>query len=259
MKLEYNTIIGITGAKNSGKDTIASMLYYIFTTGLSRANYKEWVNLFERPKTKIKVYHFADSLKDILSIMYNIPREYFDNRLYKDTYYYSINKGSFVNEKTVLNINKESSFTSYIVNIEDLENTPLRFYVDNYSNCFIKLRTLLQYFGTNICRNQLSNDFWIKHTMNKIIKNITNETLILVPDVRFNNEAEALNKNGGFIIKVVRNENEIPEHESEKDILTDVHFTIMNKSTKLLLFYKILQVAENIYNINKNKYNPYGK
>ena len=36
-------IIGIAGAKNSGKDTVASMINYIFAVGVTRASYAEYL------------------------------------------------------------------------------------------------------------------------------------------------------------------------------------------------------------------------
>ena len=38
-----NYIIGIAGQKNSGKDTLASMINYIFSAGVTRANYSDWI------------------------------------------------------------------------------------------------------------------------------------------------------------------------------------------------------------------------
>ena len=36
-------IIGINGKRQSGKDTIANMIAYIHSVGVTKANYKEWV------------------------------------------------------------------------------------------------------------------------------------------------------------------------------------------------------------------------
>ena len=38
-----NYIIGIAGAKNSGKDTIANIISYIDNVGLSKATYRGWL------------------------------------------------------------------------------------------------------------------------------------------------------------------------------------------------------------------------
>ena len=53
----------------------------------------------------------------------------------------------------------------------------------------IKLRTLLQYVGTNIVKNQLGADLWINSTISNIKRIFANSTINVccIPDVRFIN------------------------------------------------------------------------
>ena len=85
-------IIGIAGAKNSGKDTVASMINYIFAVGVTRASYAEY--LIKRTSIdntyKDRIVHFADGLKDILSNLYNIG----EGRIKSDSKKKLINSGS---------------------------------------------------------------------------------------------------------------------------------------------------------------------
>ena len=71
-----NYVIGIAGQKHSGKDTVASMINYIFAIGISRVSYSDY--LIRKASIeytyKDRIVHFADGLKDVLSIIYNIPR-----------------------------------------------------------------------------------------------------------------------------------------------------------------------------------------
>jgi len=62
-------------------------------------------------------------------------------------------------------------------------------------------REFLQYFGTDICRG-----IWEPIWVNKCIKDIQREgtELAIVTDVRFPNEAEAIEKAGGITLRLTR-------------------------------------------------------
>ena len=85
-------IIGIAGCKNSGKDTVANMINYIFATGITRSNYADYV--IRRKSINIshkdRIVHFADNMKDVMSIIFSIPRFAFDNRVKKDSEYWVV-------------------------------------------------------------------------------------------------------------------------------------------------------------------------
>lgn len=241
-------IIGIAGTKNSGKDTIASMINYIFAVGITKAKYQDWIikrTIYDN-NYKDRIIHFADPLKDVLSIIYNIPREYFNDRKYKDELWYCFETNTFVNNITV------STEKYNIITINDLhDNNSLddELYTYSYINNVIKLRTLMQYFGTNICRNKLDNDIWIKCAISKIIDKAEVRRLCIVPDVRFANEANALKINVdslyGGVIKVNRNSNDNSKHSSEI-IDFAVDFEIDNNGTLMQLFYKVLEICQNL-------------
>ncbi len=244
-----NFIIGIAGRKNSGKDTIASMINYIFTVGITKASYSDWVI----KKTSIdntnsdRIVHFADGLKNILSIIYNIPREFFDDRVYKDNKYFNITSGSFTDIK---NVNGRIAGHN-IIDIDFLNKHPLSSAIssDGITQVYIKLRTLMQYFGTNICRKQLADDIWIRQTMNKVINIAESRRLCLIPDVRFENEASAIRCNTpylyGGVIKINRDNYEKEEHCSES-LFVNSDFNIDNNGTMLQLFFKVLNICQKI-------------
>ena len=244
-----NFVIGIAGVKNSGKDIVASMINYIFAVGVSKAKYQDW--LFKKHiydvNFKDRIIHFADPLKDILSILYNIPREYFDNRECKDELWYCFNTNTFIenanqrpgNEVAIININTFKSFrlnTFLIYNKERL--------------VCIKLRTLLQYFGTEVCRKELDDDIWIKCAIGKIVDKAESRRLCLVPDVRFANEADALRISNdslyGGVIEVRRNDIKNTDNHDSEIIDFAVDDVIENNSTKMALFYKVLNYVEHI-------------
>lgn len=86
-------------------------------------------------------------------------------------------------------------------------------------------RQLMQWYGTDIMRH-IDEDYWVRPFMkfykNTVLKN--NSVKIIVTDVRFQNEADAIRSLGGDIVKIVRISNEnIDNHISEQhDFLPDI-------------------------------------
>lgn len=246
-----NFVIGIAGVKNSGKDTVASMINYIFAVGVSKAKYQDW--LFKRyisdAGLKDRIIHFADPLKDILSILYNIPRKYFDDRKYKDELWYCFNTNDFIE-----NANQRLGNEVTIVHIDTLKSFSLNTYLKVNSDKLvcIKLRSLLQYFGTEVCRNKLDDNIWIKCAIGKIVDKAESRRLCIVPDVRFANEADALRISNdslyGGVIEVRRNDAGDTDNHDSETIDFDVDEVIENNGTKMALFYKVLSYVEFIVN-----------
>lgn len=108
--------------------------------------------------------------------------------------------------------------------------TPLKWMIVNagicsYHDVFIEKtwfsRKMMQLIGTDLIRNQISEDFWI----NKMLEQIMNARLtditthIFIDDVRFTNEVNFIKKNGGTIIRIIRSNlisNDV--HSSECDL-----------------------------------------
>jgi hypothetical protein len=64
-------------------------------------------------------------------------------------------------------------------------------------------RWILQYWGTEVCRNGFHDDIWIASVENKMRKTTDN---IVISDVRFPNEIKAIHNAGGKVIWVQRGE-----------------------------------------------------
>lgn len=230
-------IIGIAGEANSGKDTVASMINYINKVGVTKANYSNWLTYkaYHDINNKNSIIHFADTLKDCLSIIYNIPREYFDDRNKKDKEYYLLNERRFVDEKTFNGHYEE-------ITIDDLKEYSLNELLhDTLADIGIKLRTLMQYFGTDVCRFCLDSNIWVKSTIVKA-KNIADiDKLCIIPDVRYANEAAAIRSLSpyGGVIRINRENCNKSNHSSE-NIDFDVDVVIENDKTKMQLFYKVI-------------------
>jgi len=64
-------------------------------------------------------------------------------------------------------------------------------------------RWVLQYWGTEVCRQGFHDDIWIASVENKMRKTTDN---IVISDVRFPNEIQAIHNAGGIVIRVKRGE-----------------------------------------------------
>lgn len=245
-------IIGLAGNKGCGKDTVASMINYIFAVGITKAKYSDWMlrRASYDETYKDRVVHFADGLKDCLSIIYNIPRCAFDDRIMKDEMYYSLIAGRFIDKQV---IQQHSSDYNIITN-EVLKYSSLKDELETYDELHpvITIRTLMQYFGTEVCRNHLSRDIWIKSSLAKIVEVAANRRLCIVPDVRFTNEAAAIHKDApslyGRVIRISRstdNTGERDYHDSEI-IAFSTDYSITNNGTLAELFFKVLDVCQKI-------------
>ena len=194
-------IIGISGRKQSGKNTAANYIngvilknknmvedFKINTEGLLEICTKDqnekmgWGIFDVCRKDKafieyadyqlwpyIKVYHFADALKDISSSLFGLKIENL----------YGTDRQK--NAKTKL----------------QWENLP----TNENKTGYLTHREFLEYFGTSIVR-KIKNDAWVNLTINKIFAE--NSELAIIPDIRFPNEVNAIKENGGIVIRLTR-------------------------------------------------------
>ena len=245
-------IIGLAGNKGCGKDTVASMINYIFAVGITKAKYSDWVlkRASYDETYKDRIVHFADSLKDCLSIIYNIPRRYFDDRQYKDEMYYSFATGKFVAKQSVEQYKQHYN----IITNEILKHRSLKDEFETYDELhhIITLRTLMQYFGTEVCRENLGHNVWIKSAIGKITDIAISRRLCIVPDVRFTNEATAIHFDNlslyGQVVRISRNNDNTDKrdyHDSEIIAFSTNH-SIANNGTMAELFFKVLDVCQKI-------------
>ena len=111
-------------------------------------------------------------------------------------------------------------------------------------------REMLQKVGTDLIRNHLDTDFWVKRAAHTL--SIIKDSLIVIPDVRFENEAAWIRQQGGVIIRLVRSKAGLPDelgrHVSESEIAhNNKDFIVENNSTVEYLYTNI----EAIYDFAK--------
>lgn len=232
--MKDNLLIGVGGLRNSGKDTVVNIMDYIIRNGITRANYKKWIiNGMNNTIYKNKTVAFADGIKDILSRLFGISRDCFDNRIYKDELYYNLKTRQFI---TIETVEKEhiSVVHSQMINT----NFGLNQYVD--TNACIKLRTLMQWFGTEIGRNQIYDEVWIDDTIRRANDMRNKHKYCFISDIRFGNEVEAIHKAEGIVILIKRPNIIKDDHPSEK-LEFEYDYSINNDGSLMTLFYRVLE------------------
>lgn len=239
MSINKVTIVGIKGFKGSGKDTVASMISYILHDGIMKANYDTWLLYHKNGFVENDeiIIHFADKLKDDIAAFCNIDRKLLDRQDVKEENYYNFKTG-------IVSTNIKDVF--YVVdNCNDaiLKYNDLAGYLVLYSNNIsIKIRVLLQYYGTNIIRNHFWKEAFIRYTMNKAFDIKNSKGQCIIADARFeNDECEAIKQCGGMIIRVDRKFNNNDNHESEQIKISQDDYVIDNTGTLVGLFYKVLK------------------
>lgn len=195
-------IIGISGRKQAGKNTVANYIngcvlenkkmveeFFIDDDGnlgvkTADNNDKVGYGIFDVTRKDstfieyaennlwpyIKVYHFADPLKEMAINLFDLnPLEVYGNDTQKNM------KTNIMWESMPNNIaNKTGRMTN---------------------------REFLEHFGTNIIR-QIKFDVWSEFTLKRILSE--KSEIAIIPDVRFPNEISAIKNAGGIVIRLTR-------------------------------------------------------
>lgn len=229
-------IIGIAGNINSGKDTVASMLNYIFVVGKNRAKFSDWMIKQQAYNNSFKhrTIHFADIIKLNLSYIFSLDVDVFNNRKFKDELWYIPSTGKFIEDNETQEYHKI-----------ELENY-LELDISNPKH-IIKLRTLIQMYAEH-CKTLFGHRIWIKSTIIQACNIVKYHKYCLIPDVRFLDECYAIQRKNGIIIYLTRPNNGIESnHISENNNLT-YNYHIDNNSNLSNLFYKVLAIYDTIKN-----------
>lgn len=195
-------IIGISGRKQAGKNTVANYIngcvlkdknmvenffidddgnlgvktrdingetgYGIFDVTRKDSTFIEYAEKHLWPY--VKVYHFADPLKEMAINLFDLnPAEVYGNDSQK-------------NMKT--NIQWQSMPNNF----------------DNKEGRMTN-REFLEHFGTNIIR-AIKFNVWSEFTIKKVLSE--QSEIAVIPDVRFPNEVESIHKAGGIVIRLAR-------------------------------------------------------
>ena len=164
-KTKEPEIILISGYKRAGKDTTAQML-------------KE---IFEENQLKVEILSFADTLKNIVCIIFDISREQLDE---------------FKNNETEIGTYKWH-----------------RDHLEYEFNKLTNFRKVLTNIGNEALKSVFGEDIWVKDIQKKIAE--SDADIIIIPDFRF--KIEHINK--AITVRVVNDDIVNKEtHQSETEI-----------------------------------------
>ena len=215
-------IIGISGYSGSGKDTAGIIIQHLkagtkfpLKAVIKKPDIHEWW-LEERSGWEVKKW--AGKLKTIASILTGIPVEKFEDQEFK---------------KSLLGPEWGT--------VTDIPLNSIPVFADIQFNALMSVRELLQKIGTDALRDNLHQDVWVNALMVDY-----NPTLNwVITDTRFPNEAEAIKKAGGIIIRIERpGVKPINPHPSETSlenwkfdhvIINDGSLTDLTKKIKKVL------------------------
>ena len=83
-------------------------------------------------------------------------------------------------------------------------------------------RELMQTLGTSWGREMVADDVWLRAMNQRLIKYFSTDQTILIDDLRFDNEAEFIKRQGGYIISLTRDGIDYTnEHATETPISSD--------------------------------------
>ena len=100
-------------------------------------------------------------------------------------------------------------------------------------------RQILQLFGTEACRNVFGVDIWERILWRRYSDNSVPRDIV-IDDVRFENEAEAIITRGGFVIEILRDGGITDSHTSENGLPKELIWaSIENNGTKEELYFKL--------------------
>jgi hypothetical protein len=197
-------IIGIAGKKKSGKDTTADVLC---------------------EKQDFKKTSFAKPIKEKIAEITNYTIEQLNDQNIKDLKFkewadYQYYQFSEQQAKELI---------KFFIQINPDINQDLLFLQLKEKRCK-SLRELMQWFGTDIGREQVDFNIWVNELLNQDL------SFVVIPDIRFDNEAIAIKEHNGYILEVIRPNTTEDNHISEQGISKElVDAIVYNDGSKMQL------------------------
>lgn len=260
-------IIGISGKKQAGKTTSANWLHGLvlkerglvedFNVSLDgklaietffEVGVKDW-GVFDVERTDdafldyaeenmwpyVKMYSFADTLKNLAVHLFNIrPEQVYGSEADKNslTQFRWENMPGIVT-KEVLEEEWGNILCDWLPNdheygTKEMQEGLARINLTYHAAGPMTAREFMQFFGTEIMRKMYPN-IWVDNTIKRILAE--GSELAVIPDVRFPNEVESILENGGEVIRLTRVYEE-DDHASETCL--DPHNFDQSKFTHII-------------------------
>lgn len=185
-------LIGLSGKKQSGKDTVCEIIQYLTTypnsldktDGVNRSFNSFSMDMGMGYDSNWQRKLFANKLKEIVCLLLNCTMEQLENSEFKE-------------KELGEEWNKELSYTSFYPDHPRQKMTP---------------RLLLQLLGTECGRDIIHPNIWVNalfadyraEDAGIISGKDYKENNWIITDVRFENEAKAIKDRGGILIRIER-------------------------------------------------------
>lgn len=228
-------IISIQGQKGSGKNQVAEYLNYLLNTPKLFHHY--WLAKllhFKTWKHDWKITSYATPLKKMVAILLNVPVERFEDRDFKESWYFDFNEYKFYH-KYILD-------KSHIIPDKEFSRQLKKGNLDIILKYRLSVRQILQCLGTDVMRRFFGDKLWINITL-------LQEGDLMITDQRFiieNQSVQELDDN--TIIHIVRPGTESSNHASEKELVKlfqkkQYDYLINNNGTLKDLFNKCKEIV----------------
>lgn len=176
----------------SGKDTVGSIMKYWlnYRSKHKAGSYSSYLLMdhWHNPGDW-EVKKFADKLKEVASILTNVPVEKFEDQAFKNS-----------------DMPEEWDYIRQMTECDGDEG------VDGYAVMPMSYRLFLQKLGTEAIREGLHMDTWINALMSSYHEE---RSKWIITDLRFPNELDCILAHGGITVRVTRPSTIPPVHDSE--------------------------------------------
>jgi hypothetical protein len=207
-------LIGVSGKRGSGKDTVGQIIQYL-TDDLNKTNpknYNEWVDGgFHASNWKVK--KFAGKLKQIVALLTGCTIEDLESQEFKmkelgpEWNTYGIVRGNDnLGRQVAVQATPHLKDSIWLASGDNQQ-------VEN----ILTYRKLLQVIGTDALRNVVHENIWVNALMADYVEKTNHNFRVpreeyvnaiypnwIITDMRFPNEMEAVEKRGGITIRVNR-------------------------------------------------------
>lgn len=226
-------IIGISGKKQSGKDSLANYVQALYFTSTNIENscdsiivqhdttdIRFFIDQDDRTadleqsfnickEKEVKQYNFSDSIKtDICHKILGIPLR---NLYGTDSEKNEIVDYLWDNLPMDLRMSYSNQWEKY-EHYDSMTSNSTAMVTNLPRTGNMTAREIMQIIGTDIFRNMFDKNVWVKATINKIKQDKQlGLHIALIPDVRFPSEVDAIIANDGYVVRL------------ERDILEDNH------------------------------------
>jgi hypothetical protein len=206
-------IVGISGKKQHGKDTVAKMIQYLAfnpkrNSEFTLENFLKQSYGYRKISSGWKTKSFAGKLKQIVALLIGCTIEQLEDNDFKEK--------PLGEEWRVYRLYK--NFTYYLIDKETYDKMEN---MNGYDTLVLTPRLLLQLIGTECGRQIIHPNIWVNALMsdyycpycgfvdsgpdnsNECYKGKDHELPNwIITDVRFPNEAEAIKQRGGVVIRI---------------------------------------------------------